>query len=108
MLFIGVKLAKCAIVARGYEHRIIAKPFVTARRPYERTEHLAFKAFGLPIVGPSNRQSAGEMSVMARFIARCLNFSPYPLHRAAEVAIAFIVFGPAGRKDSWQSVQRVD
>src|SRR5262245_54333600 len=91
-----------------YEHRIVAEASVAARRPHKRSEHFAFKAFDLAIVGPGDGQCTGEMGIVTRLVSGGLHFAPHPFHGSAEVAIAFLILGPTCREDSRQSVKRVD
>ena len=61
MLELGVELAERPVVADGHEHRIVAEAALAARRPHEDSVDPPVERLGLPIVGPCDRQRAGEV-----------------------------------------------
>src|SRR5690242_14115928 len=62
VLQLRIELSESPIVADGNEHRVVAETPVTARRPHENAVDPAIEGLGLTIVGPGDRERAGEMA----------------------------------------------
>src|SRR6476619_1830586 len=101
-------LAKGGFVAHGNEHRVVAEALAAARRPDKRPVDASFESFGLTVVGPGDRQRADEVCGGSRVRRGRLGFGPDLFHRARPVAVAFLVFGPACRKNPGTAVKGVD
>ena len=108
MLERRIELAEGLFMANRHEHRVIAEASVAARWPNQRPVDAAFEGFGLAIVGPGDREGAGEMRIVARIFALRLDFTPHAIHRPHPVAIAFFILGPAGGVDAGTAMQCID
>ena len=98
-------LAEGLLMPDRHEHRIVAEALVAARRPDQRAVDPALEGFDLAVVGPGDRQRAGEMRVGRGVGLRRLDLAPHPLHRAHPVAVAILVLGPARGEDAGPPVQ---
>ena len=74
----GVELAERLLVADRHEHRVVAEAAVAARRPHERSVDPAVERLGLAVVGPGDRQRAGEVGGAAPRRARSLRLRARP------------------------------
>ena len=108
MLLRGLHLAEGHVMASGHEDRVVAKTFVAARRPGERSVHATLEILGLSVVRPGDRQSAGEVRVVPGVWTGRFDLAPDFLHSPHPVAIALLVLRPAGREDARRTLQRID
>src|SRR4051794_26928327 len=97
VLLVRIELAERLVVAGGHEHRVVAEAAIAPRRPDQRAVDSALEALDLTVVGPGERQGAGEVGVAARFRARRLDLLPDALHGTGKVANPVFVLGPACR-----------
>src|SRR5438046_7052993 len=105
---VRIELAEGLVEADRLKHRVVAEAFVAARRPDEGAVDAAVERLDLSVVGPGDRQRADEMRGGSSVRLRRLDRAPDLLHRPHPVAVAVLILGPAGRKDSGSPMQRVD
>src|SRR4051794_15477087 len=108
VLELGIELAESLLVTDWHEHRVIAEPALAAWRPHEDAVDASVERLRLPVVGPGDRQRAGEVRGRRRIRLGHLNLAPNPFHRTHPVAVALSILGPTSRENTGASVERVD
>src|SRR6185369_278264 len=89
-------------------HWVVAKALVAARRPDEDPVDPAIERLDLAIVGPGDRQRAGEMRRWSSVRFDGLALAPDLLHRPRPVAVAVRILGPPRGEYPRAAVERVD
>src|SRR6185295_7206489 len=107
MLQIRIELAEGPIVSERDKHRVVAEALVATRWPDERAVDAPVERLGLAVVGPGNRQRAGEMCSRSGIGLGRLGLTPDLLHGARPVASAHLVLGPASGENARPALQRI-
>src|SRR5262249_26386067 len=106
VLLVGTHLAEGARVAIGQEHRVVAKTFRAARRPYERPVDAGLEFLQVP-VRPRDAQRRDEMRapLVRRIRAAARQLLLDLTHRAGKVLVRP---GPARRMNAGRAAEGVD
>jgi hypothetical protein len=106
VLFLARHFAEGAGLPGRQENRIVAKAFVAARRPYDRTVDAGFEFFDMS-VRPGDAQSRDEMRVAlrSRGSAAILKLLLDRFHGTAKILIRS---GPACRINARGVIERID